>query len=239
MGTKEDALKEFTSRLRGALGDRITGIHLYGSLAKGAAKAGSDIDLLIVHKRVERSKLLDVISEIAFDIACKYAELIETVPMSEEEFKQQVGRSPFLWEVLENGRVVFATEKATEWELEFSEYLRLAEEYLHYAEGALEENKVRLAIDAGYNAIELLIKALILSTKNPLASSHGGIIGQFGELFVKSGKVNREIGKDVHKALTLRAQARYVPAAKLDRADGEFVVSLAKKTLEMTKGKLT
>ncbi|MDI6884407.1 MAG: hypothetical protein QMD00_04705 [Hadesarchaea archaeon] len=53
-------------------------------------------------------------SEIAFDVACKYGELIETVPMPEEEFKQQVGRSPFLWEVLENERVIFATEKATE-----------------------------------------------------------------------------------------------------------------------------
>jgi uncharacterized protein (UPF0332 family) len=238
MGSKEDAVREFTSRLRRVLGDKIAGIHLYGSLAKGVAGVESDIDLLIVYKGIERSKLLDVMSEIAFDIVCEHGELIETVPMSEEEFKQQVGRSPFLWEVLEHGRVIFAREEATEWKLEFGGYVRLAEEYLHYAEGALGENKVRLAIDAGYNATELLIKALILSTRSSLASSHGGIVGQFGELFVKSGKVDREIGRGVHKALTLRAQARYVPAAELSRADGEFVISLAKKILGLTKKEL-
>ena len=69
-------------------------------------------------------------------------------------------------------------------------YLELAEEYIGYAKDAFKENKLRLSIDAGYNACELLVKALIISTKTPLASSHGGIVGQVGKLFVLTKKVS-------------------------------------------------
>ena len=235
---KQEALKDFTERLRETLGNRVTGIYLYGSMAKGTVDASSDIDVLITFKGIERAKLLDVVSDITFDIACKHRELIEPILLPDREFRRRIGRSPFLWEVLEGGQKIFATEAATEWKLEFGEHLKLAEEYLQYARGALKDTKIRLAIDTGYNAIELSVKALITSTKTKLASSHGGVVGQFGELFVKTGKVGRELGKGTHKALALRAQARYVPSARLSKADGEFVVSLAGEILEIAEREL-
>jgi len=57
-------------------------------------------------------------SEITFNIVCEYGKLVETVFVSEEEFEAQVGKSPFLWEVLEHGEVVLG-QSSTEWKLDF------------------------------------------------------------------------------------------------------------------------
>lgn len=89
------------------------------------------------------------------------------------------------------------------------------EEYLEYAKDGLSEHKIRLAIDTGYNACELLVKSLIVSKKEPLAGSHGGVVGQFGRLFILSGKFSEHLGRNLHLALELRAKARYKPKAAL------------------------
>jgi uncharacterized protein (UPF0332 family) len=125
-----------------------------------------------------------------------------------------------------------------EWKFEFEEYLELANEYLSYAKDAFKEEKIRLCIDAGYNAIELLVKAQIISKGKSLGSSRGEIIQQFGEIFVNTGEINKELGKNVLKALMLRAEARYVPTAKSEVKDGEFVISIAEEILELARKNL-
>jgi len=230
-------LKEFVYRVRSLFGDRISRIYVYGSFAKGTVSPYSDIDIFLVYKNIDAEELLDKLSEISFDIVCEYGKLVEVVFVSEEEFKAQVGKSPFLWEVLKHGKVVYGAG-STEWKLDFKGYLELAEEYLTYAKDAINENKIRLGIDAGYNAIELVVKALIISTGTGLASSHGGVIQQFGELFVKTGKIGKELGKDSSKALMLRAQARYLPSAKLERKDGDLVISVAERIIEVARKEL-
>ncbi len=39
--------------------------------------------------------------------------------MSKEEFEHSMGRSPFLWEVLNFGKVIFTRLSGTEWDLDF------------------------------------------------------------------------------------------------------------------------
>ncbi|MEW6095437.1 MAG: hypothetical protein AB1567_02765 [bacterium] len=92
--------------------------------------------------------------------------------MSKEEFEQSLGRSPFLWEVLKFGKPIFTRLSGTEWDLDFRDYLNLAQEYLNYAKDALKENKLRLAIDSGYNVCELLSKALIIKIQEILLYLH-------------------------------------------------------------------
>ena len=184
-------IERFVSELKERLGERILGIYLFGSSAKGMATEESDIDLLVVYSDLEEWSLLEVASEISFKILCEEGKLIQTVPMSKDEFEESLGRSPFLWEVLKFGKPIFTRLSGTEWELDFRDYLELAEEYLTYAEDALNENKLRLSIDSGYNACELLVKALIISTGNSLTSSHGGIVGQFGKFFCLDPKGSR------------------------------------------------
>lgn len=231
-------IEHFTSELRERLGEKILGIYLFGSSAKDTATEESDIDLLVVYSDMEEWNLLEVASEISFKIACEEGRLIETVPMSKQEFKQSLGRSPFLWEVLKFGRPIFTALSGTEWELDFRDYLDLAEEYLSYAKDALNENKLRLSIDSGYNACELLVKALIISTKNSLASSHGGIIGQFGKLFVLTKKVQERLGRDLNLGLDLRAKARYKPRVQLQAKDAGFIINLAQELLLVAQKEL-
>ena len=222
-------IEYFASELRERLGAKILGIYLFGSTAKGTSSEESDIDILVVYSDMEEWDLLEVASEISFGIACEKGKLIETVPMSKQEFEQSLGRSPFLWEVLKFGRPIFTTLSATEWDLDFRDYLDLAEEYLNYAKDALNENKLRLSIDSGYNTCELLVKALIINTRNPLTSSHGGLVGQFGKLFVLTKKVPEYLGRNLNLGLDLRARARYKPRVQLQAKDAEFIINLAQE----------
>ena len=102
----------------------------------------------------------------------------------------------------------------------------------------MNENKLRLSIDTGYNACELLVKALIISTRNSLASSHGGIVGQFGRLFVLTQKLPEHLGRDLNLGLDLRAKARYKPGGQLQQKDAEFIIDVAQELLKIAKKEL-
>lgn len=235
---RTDLVGYFASKLRDRFGEKILGIYLFGSAAKGTGTEESDIDVLVVYSDLDERNLLEIASEISFQIACDEGKLIETIAMSKQEFDQALGRSPFLWEVLEFGQPIFTRLSGTEWELDFKDYLDLAEEYLNYAKDALLEKKIRLSIDSGYNGAELLVKALIINTRIALASSHGGIVGQFGRLFVLANKVPEYLGRNLNLALDLRARARYKPRAKLETNDAEFIINLVQELLEAAKKEL-
>ena len=234
----ENIIERFASELRGRLGEKILGIYLFGSIAKGTATDESDIDILVVYSNLDERSILEIASEVSFKIVCEEGRVIETIPMSKQEFEQSLGRSPFLWEVLKFGKPIFTSLAGTEWKLDFGDYLDLAKEYLKYAEDALNENKLRLSIDTGYNACELLVKALIISTKNSLASSHGGIVGQFSKLFVLTKKVPEHLGRDLNLGLDLRAKARYKPGGQLQQKDAGFIIDLAQELLKIAQEEL-
>ena len=232
---KRKAVEKFVSRLKERAEDRIYAIYLFGSMAKGRSRPDSDIDVLVVFSGSGGEKVWDDVLDLSFEISCELGEVIQAVLMSEEEYRASVGRSPFLWEVVEHGEALFQREAATQWELDFQEYIELDREYLGYASDAAAEGKVRLAIDTAYNAAELLVKALIISKKASLASSHGGVVGQFGQLFVVPGEVSAEVGRNLHRALNLRAQARYRPKAHLTEEDAQAVLSLAQTLLKFAE----
>ena len=234
----ENLLDIFVEQLKERFGNRILGAYLFGSTAKGTATSESDIDVLIVYSDMNERDLLEAVSEISFKLACKEGKLIETVPMSKQEFEQSLGHSPFLWEVLKFGKPIFTRLTGTEWKLDFTDYLELAEEYLNYAREALDQSKLRLAIDSGYNSCELLVKALIMSTGSSLSSSHGGIVTQFGKLFILTGELPQQLGRNLNLSLELRAKARYKPRTDLSRTDGEVVVNLAGELLKVARRRL-
>ena len=235
---RDEAINEFVDRLKDRIPTKMVNVYLFGSVAKGTAKPESDVDILVVYRDASSDLVLDVVCEIAFDIALERGILIQPVLMRADEFDQQVGSSPFLWEVLTAGRPVYSSGKSTEWKLDFKEYMRLAEEYLSYAIDACNEARTRLAIDTGYNAIELLVKALIIKKGVSLASSHSGVVQQFGELYVKTGEIERDLGKTIHKSLALRGQARYVPSAQLKKEDAALVIATARKMIEIGRREL-
>ena len=228
-GRKRSALAYFVEELLKKASGKILKIYLFGSLAKGTAKEESDVDVLIVSngdKTVE-----DLACEASFDTTLAYGVSVEPFVMSIYEFNARKG-SFFLREVEECGEVIYEMDKSEANLLEAQGYLDLAEEFLNYAKDALERKALRPAIDEGYNAVELLVKALILLKGEHLASSHGGIVQQFGKLYILSGEIERSVGKELRKALVERNKARYDPKAEITEENARLIVRLCEKLVK-------
>ena len=223
---KLSALAHFVEELLKKASGKIVKIYLFGSLAKGTAREESDVDVLIVtngDKTVE-----DLACEASFNTALAYSVSVEPFVMSIYEFNARKDGF-FLREVEECGEVIYEMDKREANLLEAQGYLDLAEEFLNYAKDALERKALRPAIDEGYNAVELLVKALILLKGEHLASSHG-IVQQFGKLY--GGEIERSVGKELRKALVERNKARYDPKAEITEENARLIVKLGEKLVK-------
>ena len=78
-----------------------------------------------------------------------------------------------------------------------------------------------------------------MSTGSSLSASHGGIVTQFGKLFVVTGELPQDLGRTLNLSLEFRAKARYKPRADLNHADAELVVGLAEELLKIARHRLT
>lgn len=231
-------IKEILSAFRdyllsSELKDKIVKIYLFGSYAKGEATAFSDIDILIVTtdgSHIERSLL-----NKSYDFLITKGVPLEIVILSIDELFPV--RDYFLYNVLRYGMEVYSMAK-DDIKMEILEDLkRLAEEYHDSAQEALERGRIRLAIDAGYNAAELAAKGLILLKEDDLPGSHGGIINVFSQLYVVPGEITKEIGRSLHACLKIRNDARYKPNAVLTKDNAKEVIHLAKSLIEIISSK--
>jgi uncharacterized protein len=64
---ESEALREFSTRVRSALGVNLRELRLFGSKARGDARPDSDLDVLVVVEN-ERARAEDLAIDIAFDI---------------------------------------------------------------------------------------------------------------------------------------------------------------------------
>lgn len=64
---ESEALREFSTRIRAALGVKLRELRLFGSKARGDARPDSDLDVLVVVDD-ERVRAEDLAIDIAFDI---------------------------------------------------------------------------------------------------------------------------------------------------------------------------
>jgi len=76
------ALKELKGALTELYGDRLEGVYLYGSYARGDFTDDSDIDVLIALKgHVDTYEELARLSEVVSDICLRHDVLIATYPV--------------------------------------------------------------------------------------------------------------------------------------------------------------
>jgi len=205
---KAGCAKEFAELLVQKLGGRLVKVVLFGSVAKGFADASSDVDVLVVVDRVS-DDVRSAVAEVAFDVSVRFGEPIEYIVMGLEEYRAKSLGNPFIYEVEHFGRVLYHDPKPEEEMVK--KLLRLAGEYYSYAVKCAQQLMYRPAIDLSQNAVELLLKALILAKGEALPKSHGGYIHKFGELYVLQGGVDRVIIAKLCKALELGNKARYDP----------------------------
>ncbi|MFQ6126995.1 MAG: HEPN domain-containing protein [Candidatus Heimdallarchaeota archaeon] len=220
---KRQALAHFVEGLQ-LKSEAIYRIYLFGSVRKGTPSPMSDIDLVIVYFGDKDAILADV-SESMLQTAIETSHQIEPVLYSLPEFRRGQAHSFFLNQVQISADVIWVNDKIKQKEIQALR--NLAEEFLMGAKENLREERLRIAIDAGYNAIELCVKALLLLKMDELPSSHGGILTKFGELYIKSNEIQRELGRRINQAIILRSKARYDTLAVFTLEDGEFIIQTA------------
>lgn len=111
--------EEFTALLKRELGEQLTSVVLYGSVARGQARKESDIDLLIVvaGSREDRRALEDRICNLSLDFEdgplmselyrSGWRGIIQYVLFSEEE---ALLTRPFYLDIAEDGQILFDRE---------------------------------------------------------------------------------------------------------------------------------
>jgi len=97
------AVEEFVRRVLERYRDKIDSIILFGSVARGEAKADSDIDILVVG-----DVNLEELVEVSFPILLEYGELISAKNMKKDrfDFSAKEGYS-FIRNVLREGVVLY------------------------------------------------------------------------------------------------------------------------------------
>ncbi len=106
-GRYEKTLTAFKERVVKELGDHLSAIVVYGSVARGKAAEHSDIDILILGRAKEiRSKASEIAYEI--DYENNFETFITPIYLTRDEFEHRVKvGSPFIYEVLRDGTPLY------------------------------------------------------------------------------------------------------------------------------------
>ena len=84
-GAAEQGLAELKEALASRYGERLKGLYLYGSYARGDFTADSDVDLLIaLEGEVRPTREIDRLSAVVADICLRYDLLIAVYPVPVE-----------------------------------------------------------------------------------------------------------------------------------------------------------
>ena len=89
-------------RLEALYGERLVGLYLYGSHARGEAWADSDIDLLaVLSGRVTSWDEIDILVDATYDLELESGELISVYPVASERY--EMADSPLLRNIRREG----------------------------------------------------------------------------------------------------------------------------------------
>ena len=91
---------------------------------------------------------------------------------------------------------------------EIRDFTVKAEKFLSTAEQALNAGDYDSCVSRCYNAMFFMVEAVLL-TKSLTASSHKGVISLFGEHFVKTEILERNLGKALNDAYDKRLVGDY------------------------------
>jgi predicted nucleotidyltransferase len=95
-------LKELKAGLARIYGDRLKGLYLYGSYARGEAQAESDVDVMIMlDDYVSYGREIDRSGELVSELSLDYGVSISIVIMKESQWRER--DTPFLRNIQAEG----------------------------------------------------------------------------------------------------------------------------------------
>jgi len=217
------------------IGRQIAKIIWFGSTLKKTDQKDSDVDVLIIIGDGEMVR--DRIADVLLDFQMTQKSPLEIVTSNIDELYPITDY--FLKNVLTYGQEVYSMPDEDLKLAAANHYLSLAQEYYDSAKDAIERGHHRLGLDGAYNSAELAVKGLLVLKIDDIPGSHGGIAQNFGELYVKSGAIGREVGRKLNRCLNLRNAARYKFTAIVTREDSELVLGLARDLISFLEEKMT
>ena len=233
---KRRALDEFVARVKRAdVADDVVKMILHGSVVRGEAGPESGVDGLVIATGDVR-QVGEAVGNIAYDVMLDCDELVSPMVYCVDVLRHPI--SYFVYRALQVGEEIYGMDGRTLKKKESHGYLALAVEYRSQSEGSLGHGYYRLAVDGAYNAAELCAKGFLLLKLEDIPRSHGGIAQKFGELYVKSGLLPREMGRGLNKGMELRNQARYEYHTQIGREEAESMLTLARKFIAALSAEL-
>lgn len=101
-----------------------------------------------------------------------------------------------------------------------------AQKYLRSAAILLNEDDYESCVSRAYYAMFFAAEAALLS-KGLAFSSHRGVISGFGEHFVITGEMSREMGKALHRAFEKRQLSDYEHTFVITREEAQEILESA------------
>ncbi len=110
---------------------------------------------------------------------------------------------------------------------------------LEQAQAALEDAEFLLAhrrsalsvVNRAYYAMFYAVLAL-LQDVTPLPSKHTGIIGLFDTMFVRAGRFDKQLSKDLHRAFDLRQASDYKTITPISPEQAREITERARTFVE-------
>lgn len=231
------ATADFAARLLAStVGNTVSRIVLFGSVAYGEARPDSDVDLLIIG--IENLHALHEQSlDIAHKILLERGELVSPMVYGVTEAKYP--STWFLHNSLQLGQEVYQMQESELRRKDAQAWWALAVEYLRQARCAGQNDNFRLAVDGAYNAAELAVKGLLILRLERLPTSHGGLVQIFSREYVVTGEVNRVIGHRLSASLELRSKSRYSREAEITAEHLMQVAALAQELIDLLEKTLS
>ena len=119
-------------------------------------------------------------------------------------------------------------------ERKISRELELAEQLLQDAKFLLEGDSFRSSVNRAYYAAYHGVRALLASEGlNP--KTHKGVLNQFGEAFIKTGKIDIALSDTLRRCFDARHEADYDIFAIFDEEEVEEMISEVEALLEQMR----
>jgi predicted nucleotidyltransferase len=125
-------LNQVILRIRNILGDDLVAVVLFGSYAKSTARAGSDLDLLVIARALPRGRARAELLLYQFDdLVMETGITVMPVLLTEQELRFAMEtRAPLLYGVVTGYRVVWGhLTLLPQWEQFVRDHYRLSKKY--------------------------------------------------------------------------------------------------------------